>query len=228
MGPWVKRAVDFTTSLNRFGPETVRESTAAEPLSAAQLQALESSLAVRIPESLKHFLRTESAACCCRYNVSIHRPPTEVAVAVMGMELASQMSAMNYSGGASLSQCENFADWNPNPWWEGLEEHLDRAMIEVWSESFAFMALDCGDFLGLHTAANADDPPVVYLDHEGEFHRPIAPSLQYFLDAWEKLFYIGPEIWKLKPFLDQETGYLVPEGNEFIELQRVFAAGIIS
>lgn len=106
------RAVQFTQSLTRFGPEAVRAASAADPLTEEQLAVLQSSLASTIPGSLADFLRLESASCNCEYSLRIQREPTENQIAMLGPELGLRIAQKHVYGGASLCQSERFVRWN--------------------------------------------------------------------------------------------------------------------
>jgi hypothetical protein len=207
MSRWVERAVEFTRSLTRFGADSVRSAEARDPFTPRQLQELQSTLTSTIPESLIEFLCTESASCNCEYYLTFKRAPTESAVALLGAEAAALFAETHVYGGASLCQSEFFAEWNSESVL-GVFDDLDRECAELWRHAFIFKAIHNADFLGLYTGGGFVDPPVVYLNHEAEVHRPLAPSLAHFLGEWEKLHYIGPEIWELAPFINAETGYL--------------------
>ena len=49
----------------------------------------------------------------------------------------------------------------------------------------------------------------------------IAPTFIAFLNAWERLAYVGPEHWLLLEFTDSR-GRLEPEGDQAANLRRLF------
>jgi hypothetical protein len=64
---------------------------------------------------------------------------------------------------------------------------------------------------------------VLYLNHE-EAPSIIAGSFSSFMKAWESLFYVGPEIWMLEPFLNS-SGHLdgtTPAAVEFRQAMESF------
>ena len=221
MSEWVHRAIRFTQLLNRFGDETVRSASAADPLTVEELTALQSSLSSEIPSSLADFLLIESGSCNCEYNRTIQHTPTDRAIALLGFEKAYSIAQTNIYGGASLCQSECFGEWNSEAVISMFDD-IDVECADLWRNSFIFKAIANGDSLGLYVAQETRDPPVVYLDHEGEIHRPIAPSLAHFLREWETLCYVGPEIWMLEEFIDQNTGYLDSRVGDLDQLTAFF------
>jgi hypothetical protein len=221
MSRWVDRAIEFTQSLSRFGSESVRSAVASPPLTASQLGELQSTLTTKVPESLVHFLCTESASCNCEYNLTFRHAPKASLVALAGVEMAASIAQTNVKGGASLCQSERFAAWNS----EEVHSVFDGIYCDcahLWRNTFLFKEIGNGDSLGLYVADDTTDPPVVYLDHEAEIHPPIAPSLDHFLREWEKLWYVGPDDLDLKDFIDPATGYLNADVGDLSKLRARF------
>ncbi|MBA4032277.1 MAG: hypothetical protein C0478_15510 [Planctomyces sp.] len=221
MSKWVDRALEFTQSLARYGPKGVVSASVSEPLTRSQLQELQATLPCPIPDPIADFLLNESASCNCRYNLTFHRPPKQSVVELLGTDMAGMISAKNVYGGASLCQSEHFAEWNSESVRGSLDGigDIDPRCSALWRGSFIFAALDSGDFLALDMRGEQSVPPVVYLDHEAEIHRPLAPTLGCFLREWETLGYIGPEHWVLEEFIDLETGYLNSQVGDVEKLQ---------
>ncbi len=80
-----------------------------------------------------------------------------------------------------------------------------------------------GSYLGVRATGKAD-PPVIYLAHDDE-SREIASSFTAFLTAWERLGYLGPEIWMLEPFLHPATGHLDADSESAQTFRRAFQFG---
>ncbi len=83
---------------------------------------------------------------------------------------------------------------------------------------FALSRIGNGDYLGTRLAGEPA-PPVIYLPHDDE-SREIAPSFTAFLTAWERLGYLGPEIWMLEPFLNPAPGHLDADSEPVQALRR--------
>ncbi|MDB5343025.1 MAG: hypothetical protein JWP89_1402 [Schlesneria sp.] len=221
MSEWVQRAIQFTQSLSRLGSEPIVSAEADEPLTKEQLAELQTSIEYKIPDSLAAFLLNESGSCRCKYSLTFRRRPTDGLVALVGEEMASQFSYSSFYGGANLCHSERLMGWNS----EGVRsvfDDIDPECAELWRNSFVFMSMNCGDSLGLYTANDDIDPPVVYLSHEGTVRRPIAPTLTHFLREWETLCYIGPEHEIFETFIDSETGYLDAKVGDLAHLKTHF------
>ncbi len=222
MSHWIERAVEFTQSLSHRGTDAYCSTDAASPLTASQLCDLQSTLDSKIPDSLVDFLCTESSSCNCEYYLTFKHKPQASVIEAFGAENAVRISETNIYGGASLCQSEFFADWNSEgvlSWFDDIDEEC----AHLWRNTFIFKFIANGDWLGLFVEDDTTDPPVVYLDHESEIYRPIAPSLNHFLSEWEKLWYIGPEYWELQDFIDSDTGYINAKVGNLTELRSRFS-----
>jgi hypothetical protein len=93
---------------------------------------------------------------------------------------------------------------------------------DLWCNSLPIISFPNGDYVALDLCAPQDDPPVVYLRHDGG-SRVLAPSFSGFLEAWARLCYIGPDISRLEPFINPDTGFLDPDSDNAKALRNVFA-----
>jgi hypothetical protein len=91
-------------------------------------------------------------------------------------------------------------------WAAMFEEYSDSTQAAIWLHSLPFQRIANGDYLGLDISAEQDDPPVVYLAHDGD-SQIIAPSFTSFLQTWADLCYFGPESWMIDLF-QAENGFL--------------------
>jgi hypothetical protein len=101
----------------------------------------------------------------------------------------------------------------------GMEEERD-----FWLGSLPLMRLDNDDYLAL-ALGEGSLSEVRYLSHEAPGD-VLADSLSQFLEAWEQLGYLGPEIWMLEPFQKPETGRLDAGCRRAIALKNLFGTGI--
>ena len=101
---------------------------------------------------------------------------------------------------------------------EGFEEAPEQEAY--WLNAFPFAWIRNGDKLGLDMRQK-ERPPVVYLAHDDD-SKVIAPDFGTFLETWERLCYIGPELWLLEEFINPETGFLDTNTAEAIELRKLF------
>jgi hypothetical protein len=90
---------------------------------------------------------------------------------------------------------------------------------EKWLQAFPFAALANGDYLALEHGGN--EAGVIYLSHD-DTSQALAPSLGEFVRTWERLCYIGPEIWVLEDFIDSQTLDLNADSEEARELREEF------
>ena len=169
-------------------------------MSEDQVQSLEDSLEIFIPDSLQDFLTTDSASCRCEYYLSTAKHPEQSPIQMYGTELANRMALSSIYGGANLCNSEHFAFWNSDDLKSVFA--FDAELNDYWQNAFIFAAVGNGDFLGLDCRENFIDPAVIYLDHEGEIRPPISNSLNDFLFNWQRLGYIGPAIWRIEKYFD--------------------------
>lgn len=207
MRNWVAQAVDFTLSLRRFGCGTVQSAEADDPMTHRDIAILQSQIQRPIPASINRFLTLGSASCRCKYVITIQREPNNYVKSNLPPEMALMLSQKHIAGGAFLCNSESLVEWN-SPLMAKSMRDSDPLCAKLWSESFLFMEIGNGDFLALHSESGTDDPPVIYLSHEAEVYRPIAPDFKYFLHEWSKINYLEPLDWHEKGFLSHETGYL--------------------
>jgi hypothetical protein len=207
---WVKRARQFPESLHGLPGEIRIECNVSPPLTDSEADGLADQLPRGLPLVLRQFLTTGSANCACRY---VWKPPEWL------LSKIHQVFPLNYyiCGGANLCDspefeyhqfcCQGWAEGFDQFW--GPESALDSALMR---RSVPFMIISNGDYLALDVETDRENPPVAYLSHEGSgTSRLIAPSFERFAMDWERLSYIGPEIWLLKEWLDKESGMINPE-----------------
>ena len=105
---------------------------------------------------------------------------------------------------SKLKKAHDVHEW-VDGWDESLSEDQTKAK-EIWLSTVPFVEIGNGDYLGLHVSPDQSSSPVVYLCHDDEECpvTTISPSFDTFLADWETLYYIGPEIWMLGDFLDNE------------------------
>ena len=92
-------------------------------------------------------------------------------------------------------------DWG----WFDEENHTEEERLAdaIWKRTLPFIHVANGDTVGLHITDIPDSMPVVYLSHEEPAQVTVlSESLEQFLADWERLAYLGPEIWLLDHFLD--------------------------
>lgn len=76
-----------------------------------------------------------------------------------------------------------------------------------------------GDLLSIGIG-DEDSQEIRYLEHDGGFFTYLAENFEDFIDRWMKLAFIGPEIWHLESYCD-ENG-LMPDGEKGRTFQEWF------
>jgi hypothetical protein len=213
-GAWVRRARAFMDVTGSLPGMEIASRRVSRPLDRSRMEMLARSLRRPVVPVLARFLATGSGGLQCRY---VFEPDGAQSAALD--ELFGQSRIY---GGPTLciaselvEYSRSVKDWISDSW---IAE--DREQKEIWSHSFPFAALDNGDFLALDVTVEHDDPPVLYLDHEGPSVE-LSRSFSAFLATWEGLGYIGPEIWLLGPFV-AEDGRLSAEVPAARRLREIF------
>ena len=187
MHEWLQRVSSFFEQLESRAPGSVQQTDHADPLERSAIVDLSSGFEHPIPEPLIQFYTTVASTTKFRYFVN---EPY-----VYGGPCFFPPHEFEYG----FDYCRQ--------WGEPIAEDAPECG-ELWLNSLVFAVIDNGDALGFDMRVTPDNPPVVYLDHEGESHRPLAENFWDFLHRWERLCYAGPEIWMLEDYIHPETGLL--------------------
>lgn len=217
---WANAAKDFcSSSLKKGHPNfTAAEFEIAPPLNTADLTQLQKKLPEGLPVCVMEFVSSASAACRFRYVWDLSGISSDQ------LE-AAKLPANRIYGGSGLCVAASLREWidDCKAWATDTWIADDSEQQEIWLKSFPIAAIENGDYLALRTYESAN-PPVVYLSHDGE-SKVIAPSFTNFLKTWERLCYLGPEIWMLENFIDPETGFLNADTDEAAALRALFKVG---
>ena len=215
MRDWVSRAVAFVNSLQGFGCGSEVSAFAKAPISASELAILQNTLPTRIPPPFAEFLTKASSALSCYYSIATYREPTEVAKNHFAAH--SDLMQERINGGPTFFNIDNLTD--------GIQLCVDGAdgLSDIWPDcsakwlsAFPLIDIGNGDMIAFDVPSHPDNPPIVYLSHDENVVRTIAPDFTSFLFEWEKINYIGLEIWNLEEwgFLDSSTGYISVESGD--------------
>lgn len=209
---WVERARRFVEDLARLPGAGVRSANAAAPATRADLAGVEKELGIPLPDSLRELFARGAGMIDCQF---VFEPEGAALDDILPHE-------KRIFGGARLgplSELPDFsraaADWAAETW---VAEAPDQQAI--WQAALPITRMVNGDYLALDRRDRAPDPPVVYLNHDDE-SSVIAPNLVAFLNAWERLAYVGPEHWLLLEFSDAR-GHLDPASGRAADLRRLF------
>ena len=212
---WVSRAQAFAIGIGRVPSGVVRAATLAAPMSESEMQAIERALGATVPASLRALFTRGAAAADCHYVLQPEGERLEQLRAILPDQTWIH-------GGARLSPPSELADdsraareWARETWI--AEDPVER---NIWESALPFLRLDNGDYLALDLRAAEREPPVAYLCHDDESFL-LAPTLVEFLTAWERLCYLGPEHWLLRPFMG-DSGYLDAESERAARLRELF------
>lgn len=212
---WVSRVQAFTERMKTSGVEVVCD--IAPPVTAETMSRLKAELRLPVPYAVEHFLLEGSASCFFNYSLPLEsKTPLP-----SGLDFLDKA----VSGGAHLCPDQKMAEylneayaWATDTW---IAEYPEDQSF--WLNSLPILEVGNGDYLAVHADQHKDDPPVVYLCHEDE-SRVIAPSFTAFLQAWERLCYIHPDLAVLDPFIDADTGYLSSKAEAAHSLRILFQA----
>jgi hypothetical protein len=172
-----------------------------------------------LPSAFRLFLKSGAAALNCRYTFECD--PNDRAAVDAARELF--VLAPCICGGACIgpaSELPRFAQSCAEQAKVFLIDH-DSDKADEWEEALPVLAIANGDYIALegNTIKDPDDPPVLYLSHDGE-NVQLADSFTAFLTTWERLCYLGPEIWLLDRFRDYD-GLLVPDSPAVDQLRQL-------
>lgn len=214
---WLQRALRFLERLRRL-PNTVDysvkgsdipgtlklEIAVAPPLSEQEVQDLSRTCRLPIPNPLKRFWIQASGHCHGTYWWDT--PPDfeeQIAIAFPYWSSAHIWGGPHFESAAEIVRlADGFVSWA-----DLFRKHSPED-APFWQHSLPFVPGD-GDYIGLYLEHDSDDPPVVYLCHDGGGNSTIiAPTLDEFLMRWEEIGYLG--IHFLSSFFHERTGLLEP------------------
>jgi hypothetical protein len=208
---WVRRARKFVRARTGRPGFEVAAAEAESGLARGDADRLAGELGVPLPPALRAFFERGAAALNCGYTFE-YDPDDATETAAFLALFPGQTSI--YGGprigpAADLPEmADGCAAWGAEPETEaGLAGGPPRVGTR---RLLPFIAVENGDYvaLDLRVPDAGDDPPVVSVSHEGEGAR-LADSFTGFLAAWERLAYLGPELWLLESFLGPDG--LAPE-----------------
>jgi cell wall assembly regulator SMI1 len=223
---WVERAVRFTRSLRKGFPGAmdVRSADASPPASVVSIRRAEKAIGREIPRPLRRFYEGGSAACDCRYYWEFVPPYTQLAERYLQKE-------QDLYGGASFEPLRGLPALvtSAEQWAAMLDDGSEMAVenrAALWRGAMPFIHILNGDMIALDTAGGKADPPVLYLCHDDNQSCAIAETFDAFLDAWERVKYIGPEGWMLWPFTRGRRRLFDPTVAQVRGMERLFTPGL--
>jgi SMI1 / KNR4 family (SUKH-1) len=220
---WVSRARQLMAELGGRPGFELDPWMDAPPLSPREVDALSSRIGHQLPDTLRGFLERGAAVLACRY--TFEYDPDDEAAAAAFLELFPYQTSIY--GGPVFGPADTLPDFAQScaEWADQFDEAGDPAEGRRWRHAVPVIAVKNGDYIALDGAGparDASDPPVVYLSHEGE-SALLAASFTEFLATWERLCYLGPEIWLLDEFRGPD-GFIAAEGPATGKLRRLLGA----
>lgn len=169
------------------------------PASEYEIRAIEQSLGLRLPVSLRQALLLFSRKVRFRWFLP------------KGFELSPELRQV-FSGDCHWSP-EWLIQFNSDKegWIREVFPDPNDPYDAVWHGKLAFHEVGNGDYLAIDTAEGSGGA-VVYLSHDdGSGHgMQIAANFQDFLVRWTRLGCVGGEDWQWLPFVAPSGGYLDP------------------
>lgn len=218
---WLARAEQFVRPASRLPDEWGFSVTIEPPLSEHDADELAKTLPLGLPAPLREFYTQVTSGCECTY----HWTPTEANLRLLKDVFPHQYSV--YGGVRIISASRLLDAHGMHSWWQDVAGREDlRSQWEIWRQCVPFISVGNGDFVALHVTNDPLQLPVVYLCHDDPdlCVLPLSDSFNQFLSDWESLFYIGPEIWLLNPFMARKgNGPLNLKLKSVARLRKLFA-----
>ncbi len=158
-----------------------------------------------IPKPLRRFWEEASGHCNCTYWWDTpERFHSQMRVAFPDWSLSHIWGGPEFESAPScVEAADHFLDAS-----ESFRDEYPKD-ARYWQHSLPLVPVGNGDFVGLYVRDTSDEPPVVYLCHDGcGGSGVIAPNLDAFLVLWERLGYVG--IHFLMSFINPRTGLVDP------------------
>jgi hypothetical protein len=226
--PWLQRAERFVRSTSKLAGRWGMQITIDPPLEPAEADRLDRVLPHGLPAFLRNYYLTASAnAHCC-----FHWSPDEPRLAAMSEILPHQYSI--YAGPKICAAAKLEEEQNGLIAWAEVFDDFGGfgpVTARTLRESVPFIPIANGDQLVLHVKANPEKPPLIYVSHDTDMETespliPISDSAEEFMTAWERIGYIGPEIWLLYPFIEDSPTKRLDTGSPLALQWRTFLQGL--
>lgn len=181
----------------------------APPLELHEADRLHRTLPHGLPALLRDFYVTASAGGDCTFSWS---PDTKRLAAM------AEILPPTIGGGPHFCSAEDLGEHQQGLFgWADVFDDSGRngpAAAQTVRESVPLIAVGNGDYVAWHATAAPHQPQVIYISHESdtETESPIVPfsnTGEEFMSVWERLGYLGPEIWLLYPFVEDSPTKLL-------------------
>jgi hypothetical protein len=213
---WLERARQFAASCSKrlpgFSGKAPETGKAAAP---GEIQATERQLGFQLPLEVSSFFCQAGRSVTFSYHWNVPEPVRSV------MPYSSTLGGcltgrLELELSRILGLQDQIKEVAAMPWPDEQKE-----LQQFWDETIPLMALGNGDFLGVLRTSELGRSEVRYLAHDAG-PEVLAASFPEFLAIWERLCYVGPEIWWLGPFIDPMSCALDADSERAVRLRRAF------
>ncbi len=187
MDGWIQRAIQFFEKLKSHKPWSISNVDFTPPVTEREISENSTSYKWPIPDPLVQFYYTEASQCHLEYSLCV--PDVDSCFWIVPYT--------EIKGGFEM--CEQ--------WGNSISEDSKDAG-DMWLNAVPFIHITCGDIIAFDMRVPTKNPPIVYLDHEGLSHPPIAASFAEFLFQWERICYVGPDMPAFADYINKKTGFL--------------------
>jgi SMI1 / KNR4 family (SUKH-1) len=208
---WLHRAERFVRGISALPGQWYIQVAIEPPLEPAAVEKLAEALPHGLPQPLRDFYQTASRDAVCNYS---WQPPAA--------ELARLRKVLReddgIGGGTMFCPAAKLAEHHEQlmGWAEMFRDaggHGPAAARKI-ADCVPMISVGNGDYIALHVKAQKDDAAVVYVSHEALVSEespivPLARDIDQFLFNWERIGYLGPEIWLLDSFLENSASGLL-------------------
>lgn len=220
---WLKRAEKFARSVMRCPGECGLKIDIGPLLDPIEAKCLDTALPLGLPQILRDFYLTASASVECTYNWE----PDGDCVGLLEQVLPSAQSV--YGGPHLCSALELPQSQQQLFSFAEVMDELGRfgpAAAAVMRGSVPLIEIANGDYMILHLKAQGHDSQVVYVSHEADADvespiTPISSTGEQFMVDWERIGYLGPEIWLLDAFLEASPKKLLESSSSIASRWRL-------
>lgn len=202
---WMRDIHAIGEGAARLGGEH-EQLTVLPPLAEDDLRAIEKELGRPLPLSLRDIAMKASAGFNAQWSIKggVILPPELTSAAWCLLEFAAE---------DVISLDDHRRGWVETVFPDPNNEH-----DAPWHHSVPFIHVANGDLIAFDLRSPSDDPPVIYLNHEGHYPgsghgQRLGDNFIDFMNRWSRLGCVGPESWTWEAFYDESIGRLNPDGQ---------------
>jgi hypothetical protein len=194
---WVDRARLFCANLSIVFEDDALKGDFLPTLSTQEIEQLSSDLGLRIPQCLENFWRHGCGGMDFHYSLELD----EGDHTILGDLFRLRRDVWGGGQFCMASQTRKWRDscleWAKASWVSSLQLEAVR-----WGNALPVASMPNGDYVALDLSAQSEDPPVIYLCHD-DTSLKLAGCFSDFLAHWAEIYYLGPELWLMEPFIGE-------------------------